>query len=390
MLETIKNTLKEKYIKTFNEENSDFFSSSGRMEILGNHTDHNHGLVLVGAINLEIICAASKRNDNIIKVFSEGYGLIEFDTRNISKQKEESGKTIALIKGVCSKIKELGLSIGGFNAYIKSNVPAGSGVSSSAAFECLIVKILNYYYNADKIDNFTSASVAQYAENVYFDKPCGLLDQCGVAFGGVNMIDFKSIKNPKVVHLEPDFKDYEIIITNCGGDHSSLTEHYSSIRKEMEDVAHFFHKKQLRNVPYNTFFENIKELRNYVSDRAILRAIHFYNENNLVKKGFSYLKHNNIKGFLKCINDSGNSSYMLLQNTCVPGNLTQNLNLALTLSKNIIKDGAVRVHGGGFEGTILAFVNKNEVDNYVEKMSKVFLKDNVYRVNLRNYGPIKF
>ena len=384
----MKTALKEGFIKEFNIEPTDYFSSSGRIEILGNHTDHNHGLVLVSAVNLDIICSCIKTNDNKIEIYSEGFSRFEVDLSNLKRRKDEEGKSISLVKGVAKKIKEQNYIIGGFKAYIKSNVPSGSGISSSAAFECLITEIFNYYYNENSISKMDIAKVSQYAENVYFNKPCGLLDQCGVAFGGINMIDFKSTKNPIVTHIETSFDPYDIILVNCGGDHSALTPYYSSIKEEMEQVANFFNKKTLRDVPYSKFYNSLNELRNKVSDRAILRAFHYYNENKLVKKAFKCIKKHNIKGFLRCINESGESSYMYLQNTCTYNSYKQNLNLALRLSKELIKDGACRIHGGGFEGTILAFVHKNESDLYIKKMSEIYGKNSIYKVNSRNCGPI--
>ena len=381
-------TLKEGFIKEFFLEPKDYFSSSGRIEILGNHTDHNHGLVLVSAVNLDITCASIKTNDNKIEIYSEGFSRFEINLNDLKRRKNEEGTSISLVKGIVNKLLELNYFVGGFKAYIKSNVPAGSGISSSAAFECLIVEILNYYYNNDAISKIDIAKISQYAENVYFNKPCGLLDQCGVAFGGINMIDFKSTNNPLITHIETSFEPYDLILVNCGGDHSLLTPYYASIKEEMEQVASFFNKKSLREVQYKKFFTSLNDLRNKVSDRAILRAFHFYNENKLVKKAFKCIKNNNIKGFLKCINESGYSSYMYLQNTCTYDSYKQNINLALRLSKELIKDGACRIHGGGFEGTILAFVHKNESESYIKKMCEVYGKESVYKVSSRNSGPI--
>lgn len=377
--------LKNKFVEAFKEQPQDFFSSPGRIEILGNHTDHNHGLVLVGAANLDIMAATKKENDKVI-LLSEGYEPLEVSLNDLAYCKDEEGTNIALIKGILFKMQELGYQIGGFKAYMNSIVPAGSGVSSSAAFECLIVEIENYYYNDEKIMPFSKATIAQFAEKNYFGKPCGLLDQCGVAFGGVNLIDFKNFKNPKITHLEIDLPDYHLVLVNTGGSHSDLTKHYAAIPDEMHEVARYFNKKYLAMVKEKDFYEHIFELRNVTSDRAILRAMHFFNENKRVKNGFKALKNKQIKKFFSAINESGQSSYQLLQNTCVAGQTHQNINLALALSHMEYPKGASRIHGGGFEGTILSIVHKDYLDEYVNNISKVYGKDNVHIINIRNKG----
>jgi len=368
----------------FKEEAKDLFSSSGRIEILGNHTDHNQGDVIVGAVNLDLLAAAKK--DENIHLYSEGYEEIEIDINHLEYVKEEEGTNRAIIKGVLVKMKELGYKIGGFTTYVNSILPAGSGISSSAAFECLIAEIENYYYNNDTMKRYDMAVASQYAEHIYFGKPCGLLDQCGVAFGGINKISFKDLKNPVVTHLELELKDYSLVLVNTGGSHSNLTDQYAAIPVEMKSVAKFFGAETLSEVPYETFYNSIKDLRTKVNDRAILRAIHFYQENDRVNKAFTALTSNEIDEFLKLVMASGESSYMYLQNTCVPASLTQNINLALAISSLIVKHGAYRIHGGGFEGTILAFIRNDEVDTYVTEMKKVFTDKNVHRINVRNEG----
>ncbi len=384
-LENRKNKLKKAFKENFNSDSTDLFSSSGRMEILGNHTDHNNGLVLVGAVDLDIM-AATEKCENEVVLISENYGETKIDSNNLQKVKEEEGTNAALIKGVLFELKELGYHIGGFKAYADSILPAGSGISSSAAFECLIAEIENFYYNNDSMDRYDMAKIGQFAEKEYFGKPCGLLDQCGVAFGGVNLINFKNLNKPVIEHLSINIEPYHIVITNTGGDHSNLTSHYAAIPEEMKSVAKYFHKKVLAKVKKEEFYAALPELRKVVSDRAILRAIHFYDENERVKKGFRSLKNGKIKKFLEMVNESGNSSMEYLQNTCVPGSVTQNINLALALSKHLIHDGACRIHGGGFEGTILAFVHEDELEYYVEEMAEVFGKENVHQISIRNDG----
>lgn len=372
--------------KYYNENPTDLFSSSGRIELLGNHTDHNHGDVLVGAVNLDLLASCQKTCDYIISIYSEGYGESVVDIMNLEKNSSENGTNKALIKGCVYKMKELGYKVGGFKAYVNSILPAGSGISSSAAYECLIIEILNYYYNNDNMPRFDIAKIGQFAESEYFNKPCGLLDQCGVSFGGINKISFKDINNPVVTHLEYDFKGYDLILVNTGGDHSNLTADYASIPSEMKSVANFFGKYYLSEVDESLFYENISKLREVVSDRAILRAIHFYNENKVVEKGFEAIKNDDLSLFLAQIQNSGDSSYKYLQNTWNNKNTKQNINLALALASHYIQDGACRVHGGGFEGTILCFVSINETTEFIKNMSKVFTDKNVHKISVRNEG----
>lgn len=372
------------YKNYFNDDAKDLFSSSGRIEILGNHTDHNHGKVIVGAVNLDLLAATKKSKS--IHLYSEGYEEIKFDLTDLEKKKEEEGTNKAIIKGVLVKMMDLGYKVGGFTAYVNSILPAGSGISSSAAFECLIAEIENYYYNNDSMNRFDMAKASQFAEHIYFGKPCGLLDQCGVAFGGINKIDFSKIDNPTVTHLDFNLEGYSLVLVNTGGSHSNLTDAYASIPQEMKSVAKYFGKNTLSEVDEKIFYDSIKELRNHVNDRAILRAIHFYNENKTVESGFNALKNCDKDAFLNAVKESGESSYMFLQNTCVPGSLTQNINLALAVSKKYVHDGAFRIHGGGFEGTILVFISNACVEEYIKQMVKIFGENNVHKISVRNEG----
>ncbi|MCI5582847.1 MAG: hypothetical protein MR357_03945 [Anaeroplasma sp.] len=372
------------YKNYFNDDAKDLFSSSGRIEILGNHTDHNHGKVIVGAVNLDLLAATKKSKS--IHLYSEGYEEIKFDLTDLEKKKEEEGTNKAIIKGVLVKMMDLGYKVGGFTAYVNSILPAGSGISSSAAFECLIAEIENYYYNNDSMNRFDMAIASQFAEHIYFGKPCGLLDQCGVAFGGINKIDFSKIDNPTVTHLDFNLEGYSLVLVNTGGSHSNLTDAYASIPQEMKSVAKYFGKNTLSEVDEKIFYDSIKELRNHVNDRAILRAIHFYNENKTVESGFNALKNCDKDAFLNAVKESGESSYMFLQNTCVPGSLTQNINLALAVSKKYVHDGAFRIHGGGFEGTILVFISNACVEEYIKQMVKIFGENNVHKISVRNEG----
>lgn len=374
------------YIEKFGVEPTDYFSSSGRIELLGNHTDHNHGKVLTSAVNLDMLAAVSKRDDNKIVAYSKGYDAMEVDVNDLSLHPAELSKSIGMIRGVCKGMKDLGYNVGGFNLFMTSNVFGGAGVSSSAAFELLFSEVINYYYNDDKASRVDLAKASQYSEVNYFGKPCGLLDQMAISLGGVNHIDFNDVNAPVISHLEASLKDYEIVIVNTGGDHSNLTSHYAAIKDEMKKVANYFGKEYLRDVDEKEFYQELSRLNKFVKGRAILRAMHFFDENKRVDLAYNALKENDVETFLKCINGSGESSYKLLQNCYYAGDKEQGVTLGLTLSKKILTKGACRVHGGGFAGTILAFVHKDNFERYMTVMSRVFGEKNCVRVELRSLG----
>lgn len=368
------------------------FSSPGRIEICGNHTDHNHGKVLCAAVTIDTLGAVTTRDDGVITIDSEGYApvVVNVDDRKINPN--EFGTTLALVKGVVAGLINRGYKVGGFDATVRSNVFKGAGVSSSASFELLITEILNVLYNDGIIEPMEKASISQYAENVYFGKPSGLLDQSAIALGGVSFIDFKSLTSPVVKKSRWSVDDVDIVIVNCGGDHCNLTPNYASIRSEMEQVAGLFGKPYLRKVPEKTFYNAIPEIKNKVSERALLRAIHFYDENSRVVKLSNALKSGNVKTSLKMINESGESSYKLLQNCYPEGSTEQPIPLALTLTKKFSGYRAVRVHGGGFAGTILAIIDKDSSSDYVSYMSNIFGNDNVFVLGIREAGAteVKF
>lgn len=363
-----------------------FFSSPGRIELCGNHTDHNNGKVLCASISVDTVACVTPTEDNKIIVESYGYPPITVSLDSLNVDKALYGKSDALVKGVARYFKDNGLKVGGFVATTSSDVFKGAGVSSSACFEVLVAEILNVLYNDSKIDAVTKAKASHYAESVFFGKPCGLLDQSAIALGGVSYIDFKNTKMPKIESIDWNFDDMDIVLTNTGGDHANLTHHYAAIRSEMEEVAKNLGQKTLRKVREEKFYEAIPELSKKVSGRAILRAIHFFNENKRVVKAAQAIRKANGKKFTECINGSGESSYMLLQNCYPAEDVTERIPLGIALSKECDGVKAVRVHGGGFAGTTLAFVEKDKCKNYTDMMKRVFGDENVYVIGIRNRG----
>ncbi|MBO5525426.1 MAG: galactokinase [Clostridia bacterium] len=362
-----------------------FFSSSGRAEILGNHTDHQHGKVIVSAISCDIIAGVAKRSDRMIEICSEGFYPIRFSLDDLSLKTGEVGKSVAMAKGVAKNLTDRGYTLGGFTAYTDSCVFRGAGVSSSAAFEVLIAEIFNDLYLEGRLTAVDKAAIGQYAESEYFGKPCGLLDQSGVAYGGMNLIDFKVPSSPVSERLAPP-PGYSIVITNTGGSHSALTEHYAAIKNEMKSVAAYFGKEALRHVYYREFIDGVAGLKKVVSERAILRAFHFFDENRRVEIAARALKENHTGEFLRCVEESGDSSVAYLQNAFVPGSDRQPILLGVKLSKRLIRDGAVRLHGGGFAGTVLAILAEKEEERYVSSMAKIFGAENVFRAKIRPSG----
>ncbi|MBP3560671.1 MAG: galactokinase [Clostridia bacterium] len=367
-----------------------FFSAPGRTEVGGNHTDHNNGKVLAAAVNLDAIAAVSKRDDGIICVNSAGYTPITVDSADHEIKDNEAGKSDALIRGVCARFKELGYNYGGFNASVTSRVLSGSGLSSSAAYEVLIGTILNYLYNDGKISAVEIAQISQCAENVYFKKPCGLMDQTACSVGGFVQIDFEDTSKPVINKVDFDIAKhgYILCIVDTGGNHADLTGDYASIRLEMNSVAEYFGKNVLRQVDEKEVFENIGDIRKKTGDRAIERAIHFYNENKRVERLAKALSDGNFDEFKNIIIESGKSSYMYNQNCFTLSNPDeQPVALALCICEELLKGrGAYRVHGGGFAGTIQAFVPETDAESFVASMRKVFGENSCYILKVRSHG----
>lgn len=383
---------KQRYLKiakTFEEEfgckNTDFFSSSGRCEIVGNHTDHNHGKVLVASINKDIVCACKRNNDGVINVFSEGFRKISIRINETNVVEEEKNTSTSLVRGIVSRFVQLGYNIGGFDAVTASNIFSGAGVSSSAAFEVLICVILNDYFNNGVIKPFELAQISQYAENVYFGKPCGLLDQCGVAFGGLTFIDFFDINNPKVTSIKPLTLTKKMLIINTGGDHSNLTCAYASISEDMKKIAQHFGKNYLAEVNELEFFRREKEFDK--NTREYLRAVHFFEETRRVDHTVDAVNDNDEDMFLMCVANSGNSSRYKLKNCALDNESSSPITDALDKIKIIDNDSFCRVHGGGFRGTILCFVTDNK--DILDKIYSHFGENNVTEIQFRNVGTTK-
>ena len=381
----------EKFSELFNSDGDVFlFSAPGRTEVGGNHTDHQHGNVLAGSVNLDVIAVVSKNNDGIVRIKSEGYNMDEVNLSDLNIKKEEEGKAISLIRGMLGIMAENGYKIGGFNAYTTSNVLKGSGLSSSAAFEVLIGNIISGLFNDGSVSPVDIAIFAQKAENVYFGKPCGLMDQTASSVGGFTAIDFNDVKNPIIRKITYNIDDagYALCIVNTGGDHADLTGDYADITVGDRKVAEYFGKEYLREVDENDFFDNIKELRNVVDDKAILSSLHFFADNKRAVEEAECLEKGEFGEFLNLINDSGNSSFKYLQNVfSLRQPYEQGLSVALALTEKFLEgNGACRVHGGGFAGTIQVFVQKQKVNQYKEYIEKVFGKNSCYILNIRPVG----
>ncbi|MBE6688436.1 MAG: galactokinase [Ruminococcaceae bacterium] len=370
------------------------FSVSGRSEISGNHTDHNHGRVIAASVSLDIIAIAAKSDSNIVRIKSEGFNQDVVDISELDPDKIRKFNSGAIIAGVCRGFLNEGFSIGGYDAYTTSNVLKGSGISSSAAFEDMVGTILNHFYNDGKVDFITLSKISQYAENVFFGKPCGLMDQIACAAGGFVTIDFEDTKNPVVKRLDFDLSaaGYSLCIVNTGGNHANLNDDYASIPAEMKSVAAAFGKDVLRGLTTEDIFSKAAQLRETVGDRAIMRAVHFINENNRVAAQVECLERGDLDGFFEGVKASGLSSFCYLQNIFTTKNVSeQGLSLALCLCEKLLsgKKAAWRVHGGGFAGTVQAFVPNEYVAQFKEAQEKVFGEGACHVLLVRPEGACK-
>jgi len=369
------------------------FSTPGRIEIGGNHTDHNHGRVLAASIDLDAIAVAARSTTSRVIIFSEGYpDPFDVNLDRLGIVEEEKGKTHALIRGIAAGLEKRGCDTGGFSACIGSEVRQGSGLSSSAVIEVLIATIFNALYNGGGMANEELAKVCQAAENEYFGKPCGLMDQMTCAIGGIVAIDFRDLHAPRVerVDFRLEREDYRALILDTGGSHAGLTEEYASIPMEMKSVARVLGGEVCRDISRDDVVKQMRRLRREVGDRAVLRALHFIEENERVHAQVRSLRQGDFGRFLALIQESGNSSFKWLQNVYPAGAATeQRLAMALHLTERFVSQvaaGACRIHGGGFAGTILVFLPSDRVVEYAAFMASVFGPDSVRSLHIRPRG----
>lgn len=371
----------------------EIYSAPGRTEIGGNHTDHQHGEVLAASINRDAIAIVRKTDNGTVRLKSDNYSTNTINVSDLAVRQDETGTTPALIRGMLQALSSQGYKVGGFDAYVTSDVLVGAGISSSAAFETLVGTIVSGLYNDMKIDPVTIAKAGQYAENVYFGKPCGLMDQMACSVGNMVHIDFRFPDNPEVERIEFDFSKtgYCLCITNTRGSHSNLTDEYAAVPAEMKKIAELLGHEVLRPVSLDDILKNISMLREKAGDRAVLRAIHFVEESKRANQEAEALQHGDLWEFLKLVKESGNSSFKYLQNIYTNSDVTtQNVSIALAVSDSILtNEEASRVHGGGFAGTIQAFVKNDHAEKYREVMDSVFGEGSCDILKIRKYGGIK-
>ncbi|MBU0474328.1 MAG: galactokinase [Bacteroidetes bacterium] len=387
------NKLLENYYSYFPQnEKVSIISTPGRTEISGNHTDHNGGKVIAASINLDILTCIS-RNENIVILKSDKYDeKFVVNLTDLNPNLKEEGTTNSLIRGIAAGFVKHGYAIGGFKGVLTSDVLQGSGLSSSASIEIAIGAIFNFLYNNNEIEPHIIAKIGQFAENEYFGKPCGLMDQLACAVGGVVAIDFNNTQNPiiKKVKFSLSDYDYKLLVVDTGGTHQNLTEDYASIPNEMKQVAKYFGKEKCSEIDFQLLLDNWNELRKKISDRAVLRAFHFFKENERVDLQVKALQEKNLNKFLKLVKVSGDSSFKYVQNIYSTKDVnTQPMSLAYALTEDYIDDigeGAYKVHGGGFAGTIVVFLPKKYTEDYIIKMEKVFGKNSVSQLDIRPYG----
>ncbi len=371
-------------------ENAALFSGPGRTEIGGNHTDHQHGRVLCGSVDMDMLACAAPNGKNIIRIQSEGYPALEIGLDDLSVREEEKNTSAALVRGVAARVRELGFTLAGFDACVTSTVLSGSGLSSSAAYETLVGNIFNHFCCEDKLDPVTIAKIGQYAENVYFGKPCGLMDQMGSSVGGAVFIDFNDPANPVVERVDYDFtrSGHALCIVDTASSHGDLTDDYADITKEMGAVAAHFGRTVLRDVPLEDFHAAVPALRQECGDRAVLRAMHFYSDDRRAVQEAGALKKGNFEAFLNMVNASGLSSSLCLQNTwSIHDPKQQAIPLALTVGEHLLDGmGAIRVHGGGFAGTIQAWVPEEYLPVFKNGIEELFGPGKCHVLHIRPVG----
>lgn len=385
--------LQEKFTEEFGEAELRYFSAPGRTEIIGNHTDHNGGQILAGSITLDTICAAAPTDDGIITIVSEGYRPVSVDTKALSETPKEDGSK-SLVAGMAEAAENFGYKVGGFRAYVTSEVIASAGVSSSASFEMLVCTVLNAFYNDGKMSIADYARMGQYAENHWWNKSSGLMDQMACAAGGVIFLDFSEGVRYETIDFSFDDYDMDLFILNTGKGHADLTEEYSSIPHEMYAVAEKLGESRLADVSELVLLTTLGGMREKLgNDRALLRALHFFEENKRVNEAREAVAAGNSDKLLQLMGESGKSSYEWLQNAyCTEDTKEQSIPLALCLTELFLKRcarGTCRIHGGGFAGVIMAILPKEEREDYTAFMSQFFGKENIYRMGLRRYGAVE-
>ena len=386
-------SLADNFEKIYHHDHAEYFTSPGRTEIIGNHTDHNGGKVIAGSINLDTIGAACPNDSDIIRITSEGYDEIVVDLTKLTRENYPAG-TPALVAGMMEGAKKNGFKTAGFDAYVSTNVIAAAGVSSSASFEMLVCSIVNHFFNDEKMTFTDYAKIGQYAENVYWDKSSGMMDQMACAVGGLITIDFKNPEAPVVEKIDFDFgaQDHSLMIVNTGKGHADLSADYSSVPNEMKKVAQYFGKEVCVEISEEEVIANLAKVRAFAGDRSVMRAFHFFEENKRVEQEVKALRENDFAAFLEGITASGNSSWKWLQNVYTTADVQeQGISIALALTELFIAKkgrGACRVHGGGFAGVIMAMIPNDLVDEYTEYIENAIGEGNVYRMSIRPHGAI--
>lgn len=369
------------------------YSAPGRSEVGGNHTDHQRGMVLAASINLDAVAVAGKNQENCVKVVSDGYEMSVVPLDDLEKKKEEAGTSAGLIRGVLAGHRSRGYLLGGCSLYVTSDVLIGAGLSSSAAFETILGTVISGLFNDMKVGAVEIAQIGQFAENVYFEKPCGLMDQTACSVGGMIHIDFQEPKQPVVRKLNVDLEQYaySLCIVDTKGSHEDLTDDYAQIPLEMKAAAAYFGKEVLRNVEEKDLYLHMVDMRKELGDRPVLRAIHFFEENKRVEKQAKALEDGRFKSFLELVKESGHSSFQYLQNVYTNHDVqNQSMSVGLAVSESVLEDhGVCRVHGGGFAGTIQAFVENDFVGAYKETMERLFGDGACHVLKVRKYGGIK-
>jgi galactokinase len=383
----VKQYLQQQFIHRFTHQPEKYFSVGGRFEVLGNHTDHQHGICLAATCDLSIYAAVRKRSDGLVLLYSDGFVPCSVDLTTLEKDIDEKGQSSALIRGIAYFLKNKGYEIGGFDIYVKSQIPNGAGISSSAAFEVLIATIFNHLFNEQRINFLTLSQAGQFAENVYYEKMSGLLDQIGVAYGGLVFIDFENIDEPKIESLDCDFSNYQFVIVNTKKSHADLSPLYESIVHDMRDVANFFNKNYLREVSEQDLYKHEAEIINKLGLLPYQRAMHFFQEDTRVKEAYAAIKRQDINCLISLMNESCISSTNLLHNMYVDDISGSPLEACELIKLASNQQAGVKINGGGFAGSVIALVPHNFLYQVVKLCKDQYGESNVFLVNVRNLIP---